>query len=232
MNKDRNLVLSAFPRTIFGRKVKKLREQGLIPAHVFGHKIKTIHVQVNENEFVKIEKAAGEATIINLKTNGELRPVLIRNIQTDPVTDKILHIDFYQVNLKEKVRIKIPIEIVGESPAVESKQGVLLTPLSEIEIEALPTNLPDSVKVDISKLEKLDDAILVKDLKLPAEVEILEDKEETVVKIGELVTKEAEEILAEEAAERAATETVTEEVSKAEEEEGKQESVDSQSDKE
>ena len=195
------VALAGEPRKIFGRKVKALRREGIIPAHIFGHKIKTIHVQIPEKEFIKVEKEAGETGIVELKINSASHPVLIRATQVDPVTDQVLHVDFYQVDLKEKVKVRVPIETVGESPAVESKQGVLLIPMAEIEVEALPTELPESIKIDISKLAKVDDAILVNDLKLPAGIGVLAEPEETVIKIGELVTKEAEEILAEEAAE-------------------------------
>lgn len=195
--------LAGEPRKILGKKVRKLRREGIVPAHIFGHKIKTSHIQVLEKDFQKVEKEAGETGVVELKIGGEVHPVLIRDVQVDPVTDEPLHIDFYQVNLKEKVKVHVPIETIGESPAVESKLGVLLAPLSEIEIEALPSDLPESIKIDISKLQQVDAAILVKDLKIPAGVEILADPDETVVKIGELVTKEAVEILAEEEAERA-----------------------------
>lgn len=216
------LTLSAKLREILGRKVKTLRKEGLVPAHVFGHNVKTIHVSVTQNDFEEILAEAGETTIVNLKTNGEKRPVLIRGVQTHPVTDKILHIDFYQVSLKEKVKVEVPLEIVGESSAVEKKLGVLLTPVLELEVEALPQDLPEKIEVDIAKLENVGDAIHVKDLKVDkAKVELQADPELVVANIGELVTKEAEEILAEEEAERAeaAAEEVAEEAVAAEEEE-------------
>jgi len=202
------LQLKADQRKIFGRKVKKLRAEGQIPAHVFGHGIKTVHISVPVGNFRKLYDEAGETTIVNLQVgDGEKRPVLIRGVQTNPVTDNILHVDFYQVKLTEKVKVAVPVEIIGESKAVEQKLGILLQPLSEIEVEALPADLPESVKVDISKLEKLDDGVLVKDLAVGKGVTVLADPEETVIKIGELVTREAEEILAEVEAEREAAAT-------------------------
>ena len=202
------LQLKADQRKIFGRKVKKLRAEGQIPAHVFGHGIKTVHISVPVGNFRKLYDEAGETTIVNLQVgDGEKRPVLIRGVQTNPVTDNILHVDFYQVKLTEKVKVAVPVEIIGESKAVEQKLGILLQPLSEIEVEALPADLPESVKVDISKLEKLDDGVLVKDLAVGKGVTVLADPEETVVKIGELVTRETEEILAEVEAEREAAAT-------------------------
>jgi large subunit ribosomal protein L25 len=144
-----------------------------------------------------VNRKAGETGIVSLKIGKESKPVLIRATQKHPLTGQILHIDFYQVNLKEKVKVEIPIEIIGESPAVEKSEGLLLTPITEIEVEALPTELPESIKVDISKLAHIDDAVLIKNLKIPPSVKIFAEPDETVVKIGELVTKEMEEIEAE-----------------------------------
>lgn len=196
--------LSAQIRAVLGRKVKALRKQGIIPAHVFGHKVKTVHVQVNEKEFDKVFEKAGETGIISLEIGGEKKPVLVRNTQVHPVTDDLLHIDFYQVNLSEKVTVNVPLEIIGEAPAVEKKVGLLLTPVSEVEIEALPADLPESIEVDISHFVNIDDEIKVKDLKVDrAKVTILTDEEIVVAQIGELVTKEMEALEAEVEAEQA-----------------------------
>lgn len=208
--------LTAQKRTIFGRKVKNLRKVGLIPAHVFGHKIKTIHVQVKANEFSKVFEKVGETGIVDLAVDGsprgeagEKKPVLIRNLQIHPVTDLPLHVDFYQVSLTEKVKVNVPLETIGESPAVEKKIGLLLTPISEIEIEALPQDLLEKIEVDVTKLENIGDEIKVKDLKIDrTKIEVLTDPELVVVQIGELVTKEMEAVEAEIEAEQA--EAVTE----------------------
>ena len=206
--------LTAQKRTVLGRKVKKLRAEGFIPAHVFGHKVPTIHVQVKAGEFSKVYDQAGETGIIDLAVDGTKKPVLIRNVQIHPVTDEPLHIDFYQVNLTEKVKVNVPLEIVGEAPAVEKKIGLLLTPTTEIEIEALPADIPDNIEVDISKLENIGDEIKVKDLKIDkSKIEVHTDEDLVVAQIGELVTKEMEAVEAEIEAEQAETATteVTEE---------------------
>ncbi len=196
--------LSAQKRTVLGRKVKQLRKDGIIPAHVFGHKVKTVHVQVKAGEFHKVFEKAGETGIISLSVDSEKRPVLIRNLQIHPVTDEPLHIDFYQVNLTEKVKVNVPLEIVGEAPAVEKKIGLLLTPVSEVEIEALPADLPENIEVDISNLSEIGNEIKVKDLKVDrSKVEVLTDEELVVAQIGELVTKEMEALEAEVEAEAA-----------------------------
>jgi large subunit ribosomal protein L25 len=196
--------LSAQKRTVLGRKVKQLRKDGIIPAHVFGHKVKTVHVQVKADEFHKVFEKAGETGIISLSVDSEKRPVLVRNLQIHPVTDESLHIDFYQVNLTEKVKVNVPLEITGESPAVEKKIGLLLTPISEVEVEALPADLPENIQVDISKLENIGDEIRIKDLKIDrAKIDVQTDEEMVVALIGELVTKEMEAVEAEIEAEQA-----------------------------
>jgi len=196
--------LKAQKRTILGKKVKTLRREGVIPAHIFGKGLKTLHISVGDREFLKVFDQAGETGIVNVKIDSSEHPVLIRNVQEHPVTRQLLHIDFYQVNLKEKVTVNVPLEFEGEPLAVEKKEGLLLTPISEIEIEALPADLPETVKVDISRLEKIDDTIHVKDLKVDkAKIEILTDPEAIVATIGELVTKKMEEVEAEIEAEQA-----------------------------
>ena len=163
---------------------------------------------------------------MNVKVDSGEHPVLIRNIQEHPVTGAPLHIDFYQVNLKEKVTVNVPLEFEGEPLAVERKEGLLLTPISEIEIEALPADLPEAIKVDVSKLEKIDETIHVKDLKIDkAKIEVLTDPEAIVATIGELVTKEMEEVEAEIEAEQAEAVAEATEEGEAAPEEGAEEKV-------
>lgn len=196
--------LAAQKRIVLGRKVKTLRREGIIPAHVFGHKVKTIHVQVKASEFNKVYEKAGETGIIDLAVDGLKKPVLVRNVQTHPVSDIPLHIDFYQVNLAEKVKVDVPLEIVGKTPAVEKKVGLLLTPVTELEIEALPQDIPEKIEIDVSGLEKIGNEIKVVDLKIDkSKVEILAESDLVVAQIGELVTREMEAVEAEIEAEQA-----------------------------
>lgn len=217
--------LAAQIRTVLGRKVKTLRKQGILPAHVFGHKIDTIHIQVPTKEFENVFEKTGETGIISLEIDKEKRPVLVKNIQVHPLSSEPIHIDFYQVNLSEKVTVNVPLEVVGEAPAEQKKVGLLLTPVSELEVEALPADIPENVQVDVSKLENIGDEIRVKDLPIDkSKVEVKTDEELVVVSIGELVTKEQQELEAQmeaEAAEAQAAEAPAEgEEPKAEGEEG------------
>lgn len=207
----KSINLKAEKRIILGKKVKKLRGEGKIPAHIFGKNLKTIHVSVLEHDFAKAYEEAGETGIVTVKVGEGEHPVLIRTLQEHPVTGKPLHIDFYQVNLKEKVKVYVPLVFEGESPAVERKEGLLLTRISEVEVEALPADLPEEIKVDVSKLEKLDNTIHVSDLKVDkSKVEVLTGEDEVVATIGELVTKEMEETEAEIAEEQAEAEAAAE----------------------
>lgn len=181
-----NLSLIADPRTITGRKVKALRRDGLLPANIFGKKVKSQSVQISVSDFNKLYQEAGETHVIELQLKGDkdTRPVLITNLQVDPVTDTPLHVDFHQVDLKEKVTATVPVETSGEAPAVKEQGGVLFLAHNELEVEALPMDLPDNITIDISGLSQIGDSILVKDLKLDrSKVTLKLEDEETMVAV-------------------------------------------------
>lgn len=177
--------LKSEKRELFGRKVKTLRVVGKIPANVFGKKIKSEAVTVDNKEFREVFEKAGETQIIDL--GG--KPVLVSNIQTDPVSSEYIHIDFRQVDLTEKIEAMVPVEVEGESPAEKQSLGTVVQQIHEIEVKALPTDLPEKIIVDASILTEVDQAIYVKDLKVDKKVEIKTDLESIVVKV-EPPTKE------------------------------------------
>ncbi|MCL5113808.1 MAG: 50S ribosomal protein L25 [Patescibacteria group bacterium] len=203
-------LLAVEKRTVLGKKVKKLRRDGILPANIYGKDIKSVSVQVNLKDFDKLYKEVRETGLIDVELNGEKRPSLIHEVHIDPVTQTFLHADFYQVNLKEKIKSMIPLEIIGEAKAVQDKIGLLLQTLSEVEVEALPEELPENIEVNVEHLANIDDQILVSDLKKPASVEILTDGSQVVAKITdfpkeEVIEAPAEEVTAEgEAAEEGA----------------------------
>lgn len=179
--------ITAQKRQITGRKVKALRRQGIIPANLFGKKIESLSLSLNSLEFKKLYDKTGETGLIDLAITGSksVRPVLISNVQYHPVTDHFLHVDFHEVDLAEKVVADIPIVITGESPAVKEKGAVLVTVINEIEVSALPADLPDRIQVDISALSEFNDAIHVKDLQFPKKVEVQIEPDAVVVTIQE-----------------------------------------------
>lgn len=211
--------LTTEKRKVAGKKVKDLRKQGIMPANIYGKKIQSLAVQLPLKEFEKAFKEVGETGLLDLCVAGETkpRPVLIHNVQLDPITSQPLHTDFFQVDLKEKVTARVSVVIIGEALAVKDKKGVLLHTLNEIEVEALPADLPEKIEVDISKLVEVDQEIKLADLKIPPGVAILTDAASVVCKIGSLVTaemkaemKKEEETAAATAAEAAAAAPVAE----------------------
>lgn len=190
------IILTVEPRTITGKKVGSLRKQGIIPANIFGGKIKSTAIQVKKTTFAPIWHQAGETQIVYLQLGDEkeTRPALISNIQRNPVSDQAIHVDFRQVDLKEKITANIPVEVVGESPAVKDFQAAVITSLAEIEVEALPTDLPESIQVDISILKNIGDVIKVADLKIDrTKIEVKDDPSSVVVSAA---AQQAEEVIA------------------------------------
>lgn len=166
-----------------------------MPANIYGKEMKSQAVQMPLKDFGKAYRLAGETNIVDLAVAGQKKvlPVLIHNPQVDPVSGDFLHVDFHRVSLKEKVTTMIPVELKGKSAAAESGEGVLITILSELEVEALPTDLPDKLEVDISKLAKIDDAVRVKEIKIDKKkVKILADENQIVAKIEKPVEEEEE----------------------------------------
>jgi len=196
----KSLALKVQKRTTQGKKVKSLRKAGILPGNVYGKDIKSTAVQVEMKEFLPIYKEAGETGLIDLSLEGKILPVLIHNVAKDYLRDELLHADFFKVNLKEKIKTQVPIQLIGEAKAVTERVGILQQTLSEVEVEALPQDLPEKIEVDVTPLSEVDQNIAVEELKAPQGVAILTDKNQVIVKITELVSKEAEEQAAEEAA--------------------------------
>lgn len=186
-------------RTVLGKQVKKLRRDGILPANIYGKDLKSTAVQVPEKDFLAVYKEAGETGLVDVDLGGKITPALIHNMQKN-FRDQILHADFFQVNLKEKVKTMVPLEFIGEPKAVVDKIGILMNIISEVEVEALPTDLPEKIEVNVEHLTNINDQITIADLKVPAGVTVLTDPEQVVTKIGELVTKEAAQQAAAEAA--------------------------------
>jgi len=177
MNKT---TLTAQVRKVTGRKVKTLRKEGLIPANIYGKKIKSQAVQVKALDFKKAYEEAGETGLISL---GD-RAVLVSSVQFNPLTDAVVHVDFRQVDLKEKVTAAVPVELMGKSPAEKGGIGTVVQYIDEIEVEALPTDLPEKFEIDASGLSEVDQAVFVSDLKYDqAKVEVKNDPGEIIVKV-------------------------------------------------
>lgn len=179
------ITLSANIRKEFGKKTNALKYNGLVPAVVYGPGVKNFSIEVSEKDFKKVLAKAGESSLVELVIEGEKdkKPVLIHEIQKDPVSDQIIHIDFYQADLKEEVEVAVPLVFEGVAPAEKELGGTLNKNMTEIEVKALPTNLPQEIKVNISGLKTFEDHILVKDLAIPANVTIMKGGDEIVAAV-------------------------------------------------
>jgi large subunit ribosomal protein L25 len=178
------ITLKAEERKISGRKVKTLRAKGILPANISGKKIKSEAVQVDFKDFEKVYKDAGETGLVTLQVGSSEKPVLIHHLQVNAKTDEMLHVDFLQVDLKEKVEAEVPVELTGEAPAEKLGVGTVVQYVNDVKVEALPMDLPEKFEVDTSNLSEVDQSILIKDLKVDkSKVTILNDAEEIVVKV-------------------------------------------------
>jgi large subunit ribosomal protein L25 len=177
-------------------------------------------------DLVRTIRVAGRNTMLQLHVEGEKkrRPVFMRTVQRNPITDEFLHIDFYQVSLKEKIRIEVPLVIVGEAPAVSDYQGILLQSVNVVTMEGLPGDLPPLIEVDVSGLEEIDDAVHLKDLEVSPDVTVLAEPELVVAKVAApRLVEEVEEEVEEELEEGAEVPEAGAEEEEAEAEEGKRE---------
>lgn len=175
--------LAVETREKFGKAVKTLERQGFIPAELYGHGIANLHLSVKRRDFEKVFRTAGESTVIHLLVGSEKRPALVHDIQKDYLTDEITHIDFYQVRMDERIKTHVPLEFIGESLAVKEQGGILNKTLSEIEVEALPGDLPHHFEVDLGRLRELNESIYVKDLEIPQKVRVLVEPETVLVTV-------------------------------------------------
>ena len=187
--------LQAQKRESVGRSLNSLRKEGFLPSVVYGHDFETLPIQINYEDFERAFKAAGESTLINLKIGGKEEPAVIKDIQRDPITDEIIHADFYKVNLKEKIKAKVPVVFTGESEAVK-EGGILVKTVSELEVEALPQDLPHEFSVDISVLTKFGDEIKIKDIRISDRISLHASPGDVIALVQEPREEKAEEMAA------------------------------------
>ncbi len=193
------LTLKAAKREVLGKKNRFLRRQGITPAHLFGHNLESLSLQCDTIELKKIIAQAGETRLIelNVKDVKGLKKVFVREIQRDTLGRMLLHVDFYQVRMEEKMTMAVPIVLVGEAPAMKTKGRMLSYGITELSIECLPAKVPPQIEVDISILEEIDQAIHVKDIVLDPEITVHADPEQMVVKISEVMVEVEEEVVPE-----------------------------------
>jgi large subunit ribosomal protein L25 len=200
------LKLKAEKREILGKKTRFLRRQGVTPTHLFGHGLKSLALQCDTPTLQKTISRAGMTRIIALDIEGDKNPhsVFIREIPKEPRSGALLHVDFYQVKMTEKIKFDVPIVLTGEAPAMKEKGRTVAHSLTELSVECLPDDLPPRIEVDLSVLEDVEQAIFVRDIALSPEVTVLDEPDQMVVKVSEVKMEVeevpvAEEVVAEEA---------------------------------
>lgn len=177
--------LNAEVRVVPTPEKNLLRQKGLVPAELYGSQTENSHLLINEIELGKVYKQAGESTVVDINVaGGKTVPVIFHDVQTDPVSDRIIHVDFYQVDMKKKLETAVPLTFVGEPAIIKQCLAVLIHQIDEIEIKCLPDDLPNHIEVDLNLLINVHDSIAVKDLKIPSTIEVLTDPETTIVLAG------------------------------------------------
>jgi len=192
--------LRAESRDVFGKKTKRLRRSGLIPATLYGPRTEPVSLQVRERDLRSVLDRAGTHQLISLRIDQADRPrmTLAREIQRDVITHSLLHVDLYEVVMTERITAETPLTLVGEAPAVAMKAGLLVRGLDSVQVQCLPSELPEYIDVDVRVLEEKDQVILVKDLVVDEAVEILTNPEEVVVKVLPIKELVVEEVVEEE----------------------------------
>ena len=174
------IVLQATNRQVTGKQVRALRRQGLIPAVIYGLAEKPLTVSLNAHEAGKILPKVGSSTLLVVDVEGERHNTLVREKQRHPVSGLIIHIDFKEVSMTEKLRTMVSVELFGVSAAVKEWSGILVTPVEELEIECLPADLPDVIRVNLALLKNIGDVIRVSDLVPPERVEFITPGDEVL----------------------------------------------------
>ena len=182
-------------REILGKKVKHLRRQGITPVHLFGHSIESLALQCDTGELERVLAQAGQTGLIGLKLDEEKKPrtVVVREFDRDWRRGKLIHVDFYQVKMEEKIKLEVPVVLVGEAPALKFKDNMLEHELGTLTVECLPAKIPASLEVDISSFTEPGQAIRVKDIALDKDITVLNDPELVVVKISSRPVEKVEE---------------------------------------
>ncbi|MBA7673671.1 General stress protein CTC [subsurface metagenome] len=194
-----DLTLKVTNRDVLGKKTRFLRRQGISPVHLFGHSVKSLALQCDTAQLQHIIAQAGTTKLINLEIDEEKHPrsVFIREIQRNAGNRDLLHVDFYQIRKKERIKVEVPIVLVGEAPALKSKGSSLMQTLDTLSIESLPDKLPPQIEVDLSSLEEVGQTIHVRDIPLSPDITLNTDPDQLVVKVSEARVEVVEEVVEE-----------------------------------
>jgi large subunit ribosomal protein L25 len=186
------LEITAQKRTTIGKKVSVLRREGKLPGVIYGHKVEPTTIVMDLKEATRVLSMATSSSLVTIDLEGKPLAVLVRERQRDYLKNRLTHVDFQAISLTEKIRTNVNIELEGVSPAVKDYNGVVVEGLNAIHVEALPTDLPERFIIDISVLKEIGDSILVKDVAVPANIEVLTPEDEMIVLITSPAAEEEE----------------------------------------
>jgi len=188
--------LTAAPRQVIGKQVKALRRAGQVPAILYGRNIESVAKPLEAKSLNRVLLHAGQSRLIKLSVQGRAEPhmALARAIHREPITGNLYHVDFMAVSMTDKIKVQVQVILVGESPAVQRGEGVLVHALNNVQIECLPGDLMDAIRVDVSTLDKVDEQITIKDLKVSEGIVILADPAEMVVRVTPVREEKVEEV--------------------------------------
>ena len=192
------VIIQAEKRAVIGKKVKVLRREGKLPAIIYGYGIDPISIVLDMRSSSRTLAKASSSTLVTIELEGKQYPTLVREKQLDFIRNSIIHVDFLAVSMTEKLTASVTVHIEGESPAVKEFGAILVTGLTELEVECLATDLPERFTVDVSGLAEISSGIYVRDVVAPANVEILSDPEEMIVVAAAMAAEEEEEVVEEE----------------------------------
>jgi large subunit ribosomal protein L25 len=213
------VLLPAVRRELTGKKVSQLRREGKLPAILYGHSINPTPITLDAKEATSILANLSSSSLVTIDLEGEKHSALVRDKARNFIRGNLLHVDFQVVSLNEKVKANVTIEQIGVSPAIKEYSGVVVTELFAVEVESLPADLPEKFVIDLSSLKEIGDAIYVKDLIIPENVQVLHNQEDLVVQVSAGAIEPEPEIGEEEEAELQEPEVIARERSEEEAEE-------------
>lgn len=190
---EEKIKIKAQKRELFGKKVKKLRREGKLPANIYGRNFKSTAITTDTNEFLRVYKKAGKTSVVYLELDGKELPVLVAQVQYHPLLDVPIHVDFKKVDLKQEVEAEVPIKVVGVSKAIEDQGAELIIQSKSLLVRALPDKIPSEIEVDISHITEPGVEVKVKDIKAGKDYVIVDEPEKTVLVVASHVVEEVEE---------------------------------------
>jgi large subunit ribosomal protein L25 len=185
-------VIEASKRSVTGKKVSVLRREGKLPGVIYGHKFTSEPIVMDSKAATKVLNSITSSSIVTLVIDGVEHAALVREKQRDYIRNLYIHVDFQAVSQTEKIRTKVGITLTGLAPAIKDFNGVVVEGIDAIEVEALPKDLPEQFIIDVSHLANIGDAIYLKDIAVPANVEVMDSPEEMIVLITSPAAEEVE----------------------------------------